>query len=57
MAAKDRGFLDAIPGQPLLQARYDKDFALELIAGTGWEVVSVNPPERYIQHYMICRPI
>lgn len=57
IAAKDRGFSDEIPDQPLLQARYDKDFALELIEGTGWEVMSVNPPERYIQHSMVCRPV
>ena len=57
LAAKDRGFLDEIPEQPLLQARYDKDFALELIEGTGWEVISIAPPDRYIQHSMVCRPI
>ena len=57
LAAKDRGFLDEIPEQPLLQARYDKDFALELIEGTGWEVMSIAPPDRYIQHSMVCRPI
>jgi SAM-dependent methyltransferase len=56
MEAKDRGFLDEIPATPLLQARYDKDFALELIEGTGWHVVSVNPPEAHIQDYIICRP-
>ena len=57
LAAKDRGFVDEIPDKPLLQARYDKDFALELIEGTGWEVVSIDPPDRYIQHSMVCRPI
>jgi SAM-dependent methyltransferase len=56
LAAKDRGFLDEIPEQPLMQARYDKDFALELIEGTGWDVVSVNRPETHIQNYIICRP-
>ncbi len=56
-AAKDRGFIDEIPDKPLMQARYDKDFALELFDGTGWEVVAVNPPDRYIQHSMVCRPV
>jgi hypothetical protein len=28
----------------------------ELIDGTGWEIVSVNPPERHIQHDIVCRP-
>jgi len=55
-AQKDRGFLDVVPEKPLLQARYDLDFALELIDGTGWRVESVNPPEEHIQHYLICRP-
>lgn len=57
LAAKDRGFVDEIPEKPLLQARYDKDFALELLDGSGWEVVTIDPPERYIQHSMVCRPI
>jgi SAM-dependent methyltransferase len=56
MAAKAGGFHDEVPDQPLLRARYDKDYALELIDGTGWEVVSVNPPEQHIQHYIVCRP-
>ncbi len=56
LEGKDRGFLDEVPEQPLLRARYDKDFALELVEGTGWRVESLHPPERHIQHYMICRP-
>ena len=56
-AAKSRGFLDEDPDQPLLRAVYDKDLALELIEGTGWEVMSVNPPEHHIQHYIVCRPV
>lgn len=56
LAAKDRGFLDEIGEKPMLAARYDKDFALELVDGTGWEIVSVNPPEQHIQHYIVCRP-
>jgi SAM-dependent methyltransferase len=57
LAAKDRGFLDEVPEQPLLRALYDVDFAHELFDGTGWEAVSVHPPEQHIQHYMICRPV
>jgi SAM-dependent methyltransferase len=56
LSMKDRGFLDEIPETPLLRARYDKAFALELIEGTGWDVVSVNPPVGHIQDYIICRP-
>jgi SAM-dependent methyltransferase len=56
LSEKDRGFHDEVPETPLLRARYDKDFALELIQGTGWDVVSVNPPVGHIQDYIICRP-
>ena len=57
LANPDRGFVDAIPDRPLEQAWYNKDYALQLIEGTGWEVMSLHPPERHIQHYMICRPV
>jgi SAM-dependent methyltransferase len=57
LAAKDRGFVDGMPEQPLLRPRYDVDFAHELFDGTGWEIVSVHPPEEHIQHYMVCRPV
>jgi hypothetical protein len=56
MAAKVGGFIDEVPGEPLMRARYDKDFALELVEGTGWEVMSVDPPGPYIQHCVVCRP-
>jgi SAM-dependent methyltransferase len=57
LATKDRGFTDAIPERPLLQARYERDFALQLLDGTDWEVLSIQPPGRYIQHSMVCRPV
>jgi SAM-dependent methyltransferase len=57
MQRKDRGFIDEIPDKPLLQARYDKDFALELIERTGWEVQAIDPPGRHIQHAVFCRPV
>jgi SAM-dependent methyltransferase len=57
MAAKQRGFLDEVPDKPLMRAGYDRDLALELIEGTGWEIMSVNPPERHIQHYIVCHPV
>jgi SAM-dependent methyltransferase len=56
MQRKDRGFVDEIADKPLLQARYDKDFALELIEDTGWEVERIDPPDRHIQHAVFCRP-
>jgi SAM-dependent methyltransferase len=55
-AGQDRRFVDEDPDQPLLRARYQPDYARELVDGTGWEILSVNPPEEFIQHFMICRP-
>ena len=49
-------FVDAIPGRPLEIARYEPDYALELVRDTGWEVLELHPPERFIQHYLILRP-
>ena len=51
------GYWDAVPDQPLMQARYTQEYALELIDGTGWEVVALKPPGEHIQHHIICRPI
>lgn len=30
--------------------------ATALVENTGWEIVSLNDPERLIEHYMICKP-
>lgn len=56
-SGEDRRFVDEVPEQPLLVARYDKDFALELIEGTGWEVDSIDPPNEHIQFAIVCHPI
>jgi SAM-dependent methyltransferase len=50
-------FVDEVPDHPLEVARYEPDYALELVDGTGWEVLELHGPERHIQHYMICSPI
>jgi SAM-dependent methyltransferase len=55
--SEDPRFVDVVADTPLAIARYERDYALELVEGTGWEVVSLNPPERYIQHHMVCRPV
>jgi SAM-dependent methyltransferase len=52
---RDRRFVDEIPERPLEIARYDPDYALELIRDTGWAVLEVHPPELYIQHYIVLR--
>ena len=53
----DARFVDEVPGRPLEIARYEPDYALELVDGTGWEVLELHPPRPHIQHYMICRPV
>jgi SAM-dependent methyltransferase len=53
----DPRFSDGIPEQPLMMALYQREYALELFEGTGWEIESIHPPERYIQHYIVCHPI
>jgi SAM-dependent methyltransferase len=50
-------FVDEVPGEPLKIARYERDYALELVDDTGWHVIELRPQERFIQHYMICRPV
>ena len=55
--AEGSRFTDEVPGRPLEIARYERDYALELVAGTGWEVLELHAPERFIQHYMLCSPV
>ena len=49
-------FVDWVPGKPLLRAVYSRENALRLVQDTGWEVESLNDPEKSVQHYMICKP-
>lgn len=56
MVDDDALFVDEVPDTPLLRARYDNAYALSLVEGTGWSVSSLEPPDQYIQNYMICRP-
>ena len=52
----DSRFKDADPDRPLAQARYTRDYAIELFGGTGWEIDAIHPPERYTPHYVVCNP-
>jgi SAM-dependent methyltransferase len=54
---KEPDFLDYDPANPLKWAIYSRENAIKLVAGTGWEIESLNDPETAIQHYMICRPV
>lgn len=49
-------FVDFDRSQPLKWAVFSREHAIELVAGTGWKIDSLNEPEEAIQHYMICSP-
>ncbi len=50
------GFQDFVADDPLAVALYSRELALELVDGTGWEVLRVDPPNAYMQHQITCRP-
>ncbi len=50
-------FEDIDRSAPLRVAMYSRRHALELIDGTGWEVLSVSPPDVHLQHHIVCSPI
>jgi SAM-dependent methyltransferase len=54
----DPRFVDEVPSEPLLRARYTRDYAIELVDGTGWKIEGIHLPHPggYIQHYMVCHP-
>ncbi len=56
-AGHDPRFVDADPDRPLAQARYTRDYAIELIDGAGWAIDAIHPPERHLRHLVVCRPI
>jgi hypothetical protein len=49
-------YRDAIPDDPLRVAMYSRRHAMELIEGTGWELVSLSPPDVHLQHHIVCSP-
>lgn len=52
------GFEDRAPDTPLLHAYYGETLMRRLLGANRWEVLALHPkdPERYIQHYFVCRP-
>jgi SAM-dependent methyltransferase len=50
-------FVDAEPDTPLMNALYSRSYALELVTDTGWEIASLRPPDKHLQHHMICTPV
>jgi SAM-dependent methyltransferase len=49
-------FRDAEPNKPLMVALYSRRHAIELIDGTGWDLLSVSPPDVHLQHHILCAP-
>ena len=50
-------FCDLDPTRPLLHALYTEEYARELVEGTGWEVLTLSPPDVHIQHHIVCAPV
>ena len=50
-------FCDLDPRRPLLHAVYTEEYARELVEGTGWEVLTLSPPDVHIQHHIVCAPV
>jgi SAM-dependent methyltransferase len=53
-----KAFVDLVPHEPLKWAVYSEPYARSLIEGTGWNVLSLSPPDitTYIQHHFTCAP-
>ena len=50
-------FVDVRPDDPLKRALYSREYAYELIEGTGWKPVDLLPPVEHAQHQFICEPV
>jgi SAM-dependent methyltransferase len=49
-------FVDVDPEHPLRWALYSREYAYELIEGTGWTPMALLPPNEFAQHHFICAP-
>jgi hypothetical protein len=49
-------FVDKDPSRPLNWAVYSREYAHELIVGTGWKPLELFPPNEYAQHQFVCAP-
>ena len=50
-------FQDFLPDEPLRIALYERDFAVELLRGTGWACVAVDDPDPPFQHLVIAERV
>ena len=51
-----QAFRDAYPGKPLQWALYSREYAFELIEGTGWQIQELLMPREEVEHHFICTP-
>ncbi len=49
-------FRDADPENPMMIALYSRRYATDLIKGSGWDLLSLSPPDRRLQHHILCAP-
>jgi SAM-dependent methyltransferase len=49
-------FLDKIPDKPLLNAFYKERFIREMLAESGWRVLSLHPPGNWMMDHFVCAP-
>ena len=49
-------FVDVDPEHPLRWALYSREYAYELVEGTGWMPLELLPPNEFAQHHFICAP-
>jgi SAM-dependent methyltransferase len=50
-------FVDLVPSKRLKWAVYSREYAHELIEGTGWRALQLSDPDVYIQHHFVCAPV
>jgi SAM-dependent methyltransferase len=55
-AGEPPDYQDLFPDEALAVALYSRRHAIELIDRTGWEVLSVSPPDIHLQHHIVCAP-
>ncbi|MGH8560123.1 MAG: class I SAM-dependent methyltransferase [Burkholderiales bacterium] len=53
----EQDFLDSVPDRPLFKAYYREHYVRHLLEETGWTLLSVNPPDSYMQHQFACEPL
>jgi hypothetical protein len=56
-AATTARFQDFVPGEPLRIALYERQFAQELLEGTGWALLAIEDPAPPFQHLIVAEAV